>query len=160
MANGEEFRIGLLGLGAIAQVVHLPILHSLPGVKLAGVCDVDRSKATAIASRFGVDKVYRSDDDVFADPDLDGIIICTPSYLHHGQASTLPELFTDTKWANHTNAGNANFSVMLAPAGKLDDGETARDAARRDRRARERQRREGGAKCGEKLHDHGMAPLA
>ncbi|MGQ0563256.1 MAG: Gfo/Idh/MocA family protein [Gemmatimonadota bacterium] len=91
MANGEEFRIGLLGLGAIAQVVHLPILHSLARVKLAGVCDVDRAKASAIASRFGVEKVYRSDDDVFADPDLHGIIICTPSYLHHGQATAALE---------------------------------------------------------------------
>ena len=91
MASGEEFRIGLLGLGAIAQVVHLPILHSLPNVKLAGVCDVDQSKATAIASRFGVERVYRTDDEVFADPDLDGIIICTPSYLHHTQATAALE---------------------------------------------------------------------
>ncbi|MGQ0816137.1 MAG: Gfo/Idh/MocA family protein [Gemmatimonadota bacterium] len=88
---GEEFRIGLLGLGAIAQVVHLPILHSLPGVKLAGVCDVDRSKASAIASRFGIERVYRSDDEVFSDPDLHGIIICTPSYLHHDQATAALE---------------------------------------------------------------------
>jgi predicted dehydrogenase len=87
MANGDEFRIGLLGLGAIAQVVHLPILHSIPGVKLAGVCDVDRAKASAIASRFGIPRVYATDDEVFADPDLDGIIICTPSYLHHGQVT-------------------------------------------------------------------------
>lgn len=87
MANGEEFRIGLLGLGAIAQVVHLPILHSIPGVRLAGVCDVDRAKASAIASRFGIPRVYASDDEVFADPDLDAIIICTPSYLHHGQTT-------------------------------------------------------------------------
>lgn len=91
MANGEEFRIGLLGLGAIAQVVHLPILHSLPGVKLAGVCDVDRAKASAIASRFGVERVYRSDDEVFTDPDIDAIIICTPNYLHHGQATAALE---------------------------------------------------------------------
>lgn len=86
MANGDDFRVGLLGLGAIAQVVHLPILHSMPGVKLAGVCDVDRAKASAIGSRFGIERVYRTDDDVFADPNLDAIIICTPSYLHHVQA--------------------------------------------------------------------------
>ena len=91
MANGDELRFGLLGLGAIAQVVHLPILHSMPGVKIAGVCDVDRSKASALAGRFGIERVYRSDDDVFADPDLDGIIICTPSYLHHSQATAALE---------------------------------------------------------------------
>ena len=91
MSNGDDFRIGLLGLGAIAQVVHLPILHTMPGVKLAGVCDVDRTKASAIAGRFGIERVYRSDDDVFADPDLDGIVICTPSYLHHVQATAALE---------------------------------------------------------------------
>lgn len=82
----ENLRVGLLGLGAIAQVVHLPVLHSLEGVTLAGVCDVDRSKATAIAARFGNPRVYRNDDEVFADPDLDAVVICTPSYLHHAQA--------------------------------------------------------------------------
>lgn len=85
MANGE-FRVGLLGLGAIAQVVHLPVLHGFPGVKIHGVCDADHSKATAIAKRFGIERVYKSDDEVFADPSLDAIIICTPSFLHHTQA--------------------------------------------------------------------------
>ncbi len=82
----ENVRVGLLGLGAIAQVVHLPVLHSLEGVTLAGVCDVDRSKATAIAARFGMPRVYKTDDEVFNDPDLDAVVICTPSYLHHTQA--------------------------------------------------------------------------
>jgi len=53
-------------------------------------------------------------------PSLYGLALGAP-YLHHGQAPTLPELFTDTQWAFHTNAGNANFSVILAGAGKLDD---------------------------------------
>ena len=82
----ENLRVGLLGLGAIAQVVHLPVLHSLEGVELAGVCDVDRSKASAIAGRFGNPRVYRTDEEVFTDPDLDAIVICTPNYLHHTQA--------------------------------------------------------------------------
>jgi predicted dehydrogenase len=82
----DTVRVGLLGLGAIAQVVHLPVLDSLEGVTLAGVCDVDRSKATAIASRFGTPRVYKNDDEVFNDPDLDAVVICTPSYLHHTQA--------------------------------------------------------------------------
>ena len=82
----DNIRVGLLGLGAIAQVVHLPVLHSLEGVTLAGVCDVDRTKASAIASRFGNPRVYRTDDEVFNDSELDAIVICTPNYLHHTQA--------------------------------------------------------------------------
>jgi hypothetical protein len=42
-------------------------------------------------------------------------------YLHHGQAPTLAELFTDSKWGFHTNASAANFSLILAGAGKVDD---------------------------------------
>lgn len=91
MAKSGEFRIGLLGLGAIAQVVHLPIIHGMPGVTLAGVCDVDRAKASAIAGRFGIPRIYSNDDEVFADPDLDGIVICTPSYLHNTQATAALE---------------------------------------------------------------------
>jgi len=53
-------------------------------------------------------------------PSLYGLALGAP-YLHHGQAPTLPELLNDTKWTFHTNAGNANFSVILAGAGKVDD---------------------------------------
>jgi hypothetical protein len=53
-------------------------------------------------------------------PSLYGLALGAP-YLHHGQASTLKDLFTDTRWQFHTTAGNANFSVVLGGAGKLDD---------------------------------------
>jgi len=53
-------------------------------------------------------------------PSLYGLALGAP-YLHHGQAPTLKELFTDTRWQFHTTAGNANFSVTLGGAGKLDD---------------------------------------
>ena len=84
--GGGEFRIGLLGLGAIAQVVHLPILHHMTGVKLVTVCDVDQSKAKAIAGRFGVERVARNDDEVFNADDLDAVVIATPSHLHESQS--------------------------------------------------------------------------
>lgn len=53
-------------------------------------------------------------------PSLYGLALGAP-YLHHGQAQTLPELFTDARWSFHTNAGNANMSVVLSQPGKLDD---------------------------------------
>ncbi|MCX5747278.1 MAG: hypothetical protein NT062_32830, partial [Proteobacteria bacterium] len=53
-------------------------------------------------------------------PSLYGLALGAP-YLHHGQASTLDALFTDTRWQFHTNAGNANFSVALGGGTKLVD---------------------------------------
>ncbi|MBI4410199.1 MAG: Gfo/Idh/MocA family oxidoreductase [Gemmatimonadetes bacterium] len=85
--NAErEFRIGVLGTGAIAQVVHLPILSELTGVRVQAVCDADRSKATALASRFGIPRVLRTDEEVLESKDIEAVIICTPSHLHEAEA--------------------------------------------------------------------------
>ncbi|HEX6940356.1 MAG TPA: Gfo/Idh/MocA family oxidoreductase [Longimicrobiales bacterium] len=86
MSDAPEVRAAILGTGAIAQIVHLPILNALDGVDVVAVCDVDRPKATAIANRFEVPRVFRSDEEVFASRDVDAVVICTPSHLHERQA--------------------------------------------------------------------------
>jgi predicted dehydrogenase len=86
MRDGEKLRVGLLGVGAIAQVVHLPVLSQLDGVELVAVCDVDQPRAKAIAARFGIPNVWGNDDLVFRSDDVDAVIICTPSHLHESQA--------------------------------------------------------------------------
>jgi YVTN family beta-propeller protein len=53
-------------------------------------------------------------------PSLYGLALGAP-YLHSGQAPSLSELFTNTRWQFHTNAGNANMSVILTNTAKLDD---------------------------------------
>jgi mono/diheme cytochrome c family protein len=45
-------------------------------------------------------------------PSLYGLAVGAP-FLHHGQARSLDDLFTQTAYDFHTNAGNANFSVVL-----------------------------------------------
>ncbi|HUF51582.1 MAG TPA: Gfo/Idh/MocA family oxidoreductase [Longimicrobiales bacterium] len=86
MSEGGKLRVGLLGVGAIAQVVHLPVLTQLDGVELSAVCDVDDVRAKALASRFKVPHVYRNDDDVLGSDTIDAVVICTPSHLHEQHA--------------------------------------------------------------------------
>jgi predicted dehydrogenase len=86
MMEGEKLRVGLLGVGAIAQVVHLPVLSQLDSVELLGVGDMDRARAKAIAARFGTPRVFDRDEDAFTSDSLDAIIICTPSHMHEEQA--------------------------------------------------------------------------
>lgn len=85
MSEGK-LRVGLLGVGAIAQVVHLPVLSRLDGVELTAVCDRDQTRARALGERFGIPHVFRDDDDVFRSDLVDALIICTPSHLHEQQA--------------------------------------------------------------------------
>jgi predicted dehydrogenase len=85
MTEGKV-RVGVLGLGAIAQVVHLPVLAEIADVELVAVCDADKPKAKAIAARFGIPHVFDSDDSVFRSDLVDALVICTPSHLHEPQA--------------------------------------------------------------------------
>jgi predicted dehydrogenase len=85
MSEGK-LRVALMGVGAIAQVVHLPVLNELDDVELTAVCDVDHVRANALAARFGIPHIFRDDRDVFKSDLIDAIIICTPSYLHEEQA--------------------------------------------------------------------------
>ncbi|NIQ30689.1 MAG: Gfo/Idh/MocA family oxidoreductase, partial [Acidobacteria bacterium] len=45
-------RVGVVGCGAIAQLVHLPILSGTSGVRVTAVCDSDLAKADRVADRF------------------------------------------------------------------------------------------------------------
>ena len=86
MSEGDRLRVGLLGVGAIAQVVHLPVLSQLDNVELTLVCDIDQPRAKAIAARFGIPHVFADDDAVFESDLVDALIVCTPSHMHEEQA--------------------------------------------------------------------------
>jgi predicted dehydrogenase len=85
MTEGKV-RVAVLGVGAIAQVVHLPVLSSIDEIELVAVCDTEREKAKAIAARFGIPNVFATDDEVYRSDLVDAIVICTPSHLHEPQA--------------------------------------------------------------------------
>jgi predicted dehydrogenase len=79
----EKARIGIVGLGSVAQTFHLPILSRFSDVEIVAVCDVDRAKAQFIADKFKIRRYYNSFEKMLAiEQDLDGIDICTPTAMH------------------------------------------------------------------------------
>jgi predicted dehydrogenase len=79
----EPIRVGVLGCGQIAQIMHLPFLAESPDFTIAAVCDLSASTAEAMARRYGA-RVAADGDALMADPDLDAIVIC--SYDHAAPA--------------------------------------------------------------------------
>jgi predicted dehydrogenase len=76
-------RIGVVGVGAIAQLAHLPVLSKMRGAELVALCDNDGPKARAIADRLGVRDVFTDIEDLLAlDDGLDAVIVTTPNHLH------------------------------------------------------------------------------
>ena len=75
-------RIGVVGVGAIAQVAHIPVLSKMRGAQLVALCDNDGPKARALADRFDVPDVFTDIEDLLELEDLDAVVVCTPNHLH------------------------------------------------------------------------------
>ena len=78
----SELRVGIVGLGNIAQKVYLPLLSQKSGVAVAAVCDIDSGKALRLASRYAVKHVFNKAPQLVESDDVDVVVVCTPNYTH------------------------------------------------------------------------------
>jgi predicted dehydrogenase len=83
--NPPPLKLGVLGVGAIAQLAHLPVLAKMRGVEVVALCDSDGPKARSLADRFQVRDVYTDIDDLLEFDELDAVVIATPNHLHEPQ---------------------------------------------------------------------------
>lgn len=77
----EPLKIGLIGTGRIGQV-HAASVAALPETTLTWVCDPFVEQATATAARYGVTNVTADAAEVLAAPDVDAIIMASPTPTH------------------------------------------------------------------------------
>jgi len=72
-------RVGLFGAGWAARTVHGPSLRDYKrrrgGIVLAGVCDVDATRAEEVRAAFGFERVYTSVADMLGDAALDAAVV-------------------------------------------------------------------------------------
>lgn len=85
MTEARPVRIGIVGTGAVAQLVHLPICTERTDVEVVALADADTDKAGALAERFSVPRVEATEA-LLSDPELDAVILCTPNHLHEAEA--------------------------------------------------------------------------
>jgi predicted dehydrogenase len=77
-----RLKVGIVGLGEVAQLMHLPLLADDSRFEIAAVTDVSPGLTDFIAARYGVAVKHRSAAALIADPRLDAVFILTPDYLH------------------------------------------------------------------------------
>jgi predicted dehydrogenase len=73
---GTPIGIGVIGCGEIAQVMHLPIIHELPELRIAALCDLSGHVMDRLSAHYGVAARYRDHRDLLADPAVDAVVIC------------------------------------------------------------------------------------
>ena len=75
-----QLRWAVIGCGVIANQMAQSL--ELAGRKLAGVANRTQAKAEAFAERYGVERVYATFEELYADPSIDAIYITTPHNTH------------------------------------------------------------------------------
>ena len=76
MTNATPLRVGVIGCGAIAQMMHLPTLAERPDLfAIAGLADIDRATLDAVAARYHVGRTTTDFRELVACGDVDAVLV-------------------------------------------------------------------------------------
>ncbi|MGD9497057.1 MAG: Gfo/Idh/MocA family protein [Armatimonadota bacterium] len=78
----QRLRVGVIGVGKMAEICHLPIIAALPQVELAAFCDTNEENLTARGDQYGVTARYRDHHAMFAAEELDAVCVFVPPFAH------------------------------------------------------------------------------
>ena len=75
-------RIGIVGAGRIGLVHAESVTYHIPEAQVVMVTDVVLDNARKLAERFGVPKYSADYMDLINDPDIDAVLVCSPTPTH------------------------------------------------------------------------------
>lgn len=78
----EKTKIAVIGLGGIAQVVHLPVLSKLGNVEICAVADINKNRLKTVSEKFSIVNQFFDYKELLATQDVDAVIITTPTNTH------------------------------------------------------------------------------
>jgi 2-hydroxy-4-carboxymuconate semialdehyde hemiacetal dehydrogenase len=81
----KTVRIALAGPGAFG-IKHLDGLKNIEGVEVTSIIGRELAKAQEVAQKYGAKHVTTSLDEALARPDVDAVILCTPTQMHAEQS--------------------------------------------------------------------------
>ncbi|MDG6899631.1 MAG: Gfo/Idh/MocA family oxidoreductase [Nitrososphaerota archaeon] len=82
-------KVGFVGVGRMGQSAHLRNYAALPGCEVVAIAELRPELAKAVASKYGVPRVYRTHMEMLASEELDAIV-APQQYLNHW--ALIPEL--------------------------------------------------------------------
>ncbi len=78
----EKVKIGVIGLGGVAQLVHLPNFEKIPNADLTAVAEINRNRLQTISDKFDVKQRFSNYNDMLEKSDIEAVIIATPTSTH------------------------------------------------------------------------------
>ncbi len=80
--NAKKLHFGIIGAGRIGRVHAESVSFRLPEADILSIYDVNRPAAEALAAHCGIPKIAASADEIFSDPRIDAVLICSSTETH------------------------------------------------------------------------------
>ncbi len=77
----KKIKTGIIGMGYIGAS-HIDAVRRIGLCTLSAVADTNAALAQAKAEDYGIEKYYKTVDELIGDPEIEAIHNCTPNYLH------------------------------------------------------------------------------
>jgi 2-hydroxy-4-carboxymuconate semialdehyde hemiacetal dehydrogenase len=113
----QPIKVALAGAGAFG-IKHLDGIRNIDGVEVVSLVGRRREPTQAVADKYGIAHVATDLAESLARPDVDAVILCTPTQMHAAQAIACLQ------------AGK-HVQVEIPLCDKLADGQRVLDAQRR-----------------------------
>jgi 2-hydroxy-4-carboxymuconate semialdehyde hemiacetal dehydrogenase len=81
----KTIKVALVGAGAFG-IKHLDAIANIDGVEVVSLVSRDLDKTQAVADKYRIGHVSTSLEDALALPEVDAVILCTPTQMHAAQA--------------------------------------------------------------------------
>ena len=78
----DKIKVGIIGCGGIARIVHIPGYKKLPDVEIVACVDVNEKTAVETAKKFNIPRYYTDYHRMLDEEELDAVSICTPNVFH------------------------------------------------------------------------------
>ena len=121
MADERSLGVGLIGVGAIAELVHHPGVHTVPNARVVAMSDTDSALLKRRREQWPGVRCYSEAEALLDDREVEAVVIATPNYLHR------PLALAAIRAAKHVlcekpialDANEANQMVEAARAARL-----------------------------------------
>jgi predicted dehydrogenase len=78
----ENTKIVVIGLGGVAQLVHLPILSNISSVDIVAVSELNKTRLKTVADKFNIKERFTDFTKMLEQVEFDAAIISTPTNTH------------------------------------------------------------------------------
>lgn len=121
--SGEPVRFAYIGCGFVAQSIHIPNFSALPGCRFVALAEPREDLAKIVAARYGIPKVYRTHEEVAADPEIEAVGVSAPYALQGRIAEDLvragKHVFMEKPMAVSTERARSIVSAVEASGKNL-----------------------------------------